>query len=239
MANRAGAHLRDNTQNWALRIGVVVAVIVVGYLTFEFGRLQAGYNIVDAAAEQKAYETRSADFEKQIASLKEEIALLETGRDIDRKAYGLVESSLGKLQQKIQEQREAIAFYRGIISPADGGSGLRVQDLKVSKGEDEREYHVSLVLIQARQHDRTVKGTVEFSIEGAEDGVTTTYTLEQLVPADEDSDWPFSFRYFQTFDRELILPDGFTPEKVNIEVKSGTKSVASVEQSFLWPAGQG
>jgi hypothetical protein len=35
------------------------------------------------------------------------------------------------------------------------------------------------------------------------------------------------------------LPDGFTPEKVNVEVRSRTKSVASVEQSFLWQAGPG
>lgn len=239
MANKAGAHLPGGRRNWALTIGVVVAVIGVGYLTFEFGRLQAGYNVVDAAAERKAYEDRIEGRDKQIASLKEKIALLETDRDIDRESYELVEDSLAGLQDKIQEQREAIAFYRGIISPADGGRGLRVQDLKVSKGKDEGEYHVSLVLVQVMQHDRSVKGDVEFSLEGAQDGVAATYTLEQLVPEDEDSDWPFSFRYFQTFERELILPDGFTPEKVNVEVRSRTKSIASVEQSFLWQAGQG
>ena len=43
-----------------------------------------------------------------------------------------------------------------------------------------------------------------------------------------------AFRYFQDFDRELVLPAGFTPEKINIEVKSRTKSIASVKQSILW-----
>lgn len=220
-----------------LRIGVILAVIVAAYLVFEFGRIQAGYNIVDTAAESKAYEDRIDGLEKQVTLLKEEIALLQTHREIDRNAYEKVEASLSGLQQKIQEQREAIAFYRGIISPEDGGRGLRVQDLKVSKGADEREYHVSLVLVQVMQHDRSVRGDVEFSLEGAQDGAAASYTLEQLVPADEDSGWPFSFRYFQTFERDLILPDGFTPEKVNVEVRSRTKSIASVEQSFLWPAG--
>lgn len=238
MANKAGAHSHGR-QKWALTIGVIAAFLLIGYLTFEFGRIQAGYNIVDAAAEAKAYENRINGLDKQIVSLKEKIALLQTDRDIDQASYELVEANLGRLQQKIQEQREAIAFYRGIISPEDGGRGLRVQDLKVIKGNDDREYHVSLVLVQVMQHDRNVKGDVEFTLEGAENGESTTYTLEQLVPADEDSDWPFSFRYFQTFERDLILPDGFTPEKVNIEVRSRTKSVASVEQSFLWHAGQG
>jgi cell division protein FtsB len=237
-ANKASARLHGG-RHWALKIAVLVAVLAGAYLIYEFGRIQAGYNVVDAAAEREAYEDRLEDRDKQIASLKEKIALLETDRDIDRESYKLVEESLSGLQDKIQEQREAIAFYRGIISPDDGGRGLRVQDLRVSKGKDERIYHVRLVLVQVMQHDRNVKGDVAFSLEGAQDGTAATYTLEQLVPADQDSEWPFSFRYFETFERELVLPDGFTPEKVNIEVRSRTKSIASVEQSFLWQAGQG
>lgn len=239
MARNGSARLNRNRQYWVLRAGALIAVLVAGYLTFEFGRIQAGYNLVDAAADRKAYEQTIEGLEQRITELREEIALLETHRDIDRNAYDKVEASLHDLQRKIQEQREAIAFYRGIISPADGGHGLRVQDLKVVKGKDERAYHVSLVLVQVMQHDRNVRGDVAFSIEGAQDGAAATYTLEQLVPEDQDSDWPFSFRYFQTFERELILPDGFTPEKVNVEVRSRTKSVASVEQSFVWQGGQG
>lgn len=225
--------------NWVLRAAVTLAVVVAAYLVFEFGRIQAQYNIVDVIAERKAHREQVGELQAQIALLEEKIALLETHREIDRSAYEKVEASLAGLQRKIQEQREAIAFYRGIISPANGEHGLRVQDLQVTKGSGEREYHVSLVLVQVMQHDRSVKGDVAFSVQGAQDGVATTYALEQLVPADEDSDWPFSFRYFQTFERDLILPDGFTPEKVNIEVRSRTRSVASIEQSFVWQGGQG
>jgi hypothetical protein len=230
---------QEGSSSWILGGGVVLAVAVVAYLIFEFGRIQADYNIVDVAAERRAYENRIEELEEEVLVLREQVALLETHRDIDREAYQEVEASLGTLQRKIQEQRDAIAFYRGIISPADGGRGLRVQELKLRKGSEEGQYFVRLVLVQAMQHDRSVKGNVEFSLEGDQDGELTTYTLEQLVPADEDSDWPFAFRYFQHFDRQLILPEGFQPEKVHIEVRSRTKSVASVTQSFLWQTGQG
>lgn len=217
---------------------MAIALVVTAYLIFEFGRIQAKYNIVDAASEQQALVDEIAGLEEQIVALKQEVAILETHRDIDREAYLAVEQNLGKLQKKIQEQRDAIAFYRGIVSPADGGRGLRVQDLKVVKGKDERQYHVRLVLVQVKQHDRSVKGEVDFSIEGAQDGAEVTYTLEQLSPADAGKDWLFSFRYFQNFDRELILPAGFTPEKINVEVISQTRSIASVKHSFLWATGQ-
>ncbi len=223
---------------WAVRAAVAVALVVGGYLTFEFGRIQADYNVVDAAQERQDDENRIAELKKQIGALKQEIALLETHRNINWEAYKDVETSLANLQEKIQEQGDAIAFYRGIISPADGQRGLRVQDLRLRKGKDDRQYHVKLVLVQVMQHDRSVKGEVSFSLEGAQDGVAATYDLEQLVPADEASNWPFSFRYFQNFDRQLILPEGFLPERINIEVLSRTKSIASVRQSFLWKTGQ-
>ena len=238
----AGSRSPSNRYNsgymWAMRTAVAVALIVGGYLTFEFGRIQADYNVVDAAQKRHDDENRIAALEKQISTLKQEISLLETHRNIDREAYKDVETSLSNLQEKIQEQGDAIAFYRGIISPSDGQRGLRVQDLRLSKGKDDRQYHIKLVLVQVMQHDRSVKGEVNFSLEGAQDGVATSYNFEQLVPADEAGNWPFSFRYFQNFNRQLILPEGFLPERINIEVHSRTKSIASVKQSFLWKTGQ-
>lgn len=223
---------------WAVRTGIVFAVLLGGYLTFEFGRIQASYNVVDAEQERSAYEDHILELESQIIALKEEVALLETHRDIDREAYKDVEASLADLQRKIQEQRDAIEFYRGIISPADGGRGLRVQDLKLASGNGEREYNVRLVLVQVKQHDLSVKGQVEFTVDGAQDGEPKTYSLDQLLPADEDSNWPFSFRYFQEFERQLILPEGFEPERINVEARSHTKSIASVKQSFRWRRSQ-
>lgn len=223
---------------WLVRAGLVLAVALGAYLAFELGRIQAGYNVADALAGEAAYRQQIADLEGEITALEEQVALLQTHRDIDRSAYRDVEASLGELQRKIQEQRDAIEFYRGIISPADGGLGLRVQDLKLVKAGNEGLYNLRLVLVQVKQHDRSVKGEVEFSLEGAQDGVARTYTLEELLPDNEDSNWPFSFRYFQDFDRQLRLPDGFRPERINIEVKSRTKSVASVKQSYLWQTSQ-
>jgi hypothetical protein len=215
----------------------LLAIALAGYLSFEFGRIRADFNVVDAIDERKAYDGQIRLLNKEIDALKQEIEVHKTHREIEQAAYKEIETSLGTLEEKIQEQREAIAFYRGIISPADGGRGLRVQDLKVSAAKDERAYNVRVVLVQVKQHDRSVKGEVEFSIDGDQDGVETTYSLEQLLPPDADSDWPFAFRYFQDFDRQLVLPVGFSPERINIEVRSKTKSIAGVKQTFRWQSG--
>lgn len=216
------------------RVIGVVMIAVCAYLIFEFGRIQADYNIVDAAAERQAYDDRVAELGDEIVVLKQEVALLETHRDIDREAYKQVESSLTDLQVKIQEQQDAIAFYRGIVSPKDGNAGLRVQDVHLARGSTEREYNLRLILVQSMQHDRKVSGDVSVSIEGSQDGVATSYSYAQLLQPSDDRSWNYSFRYFQNFERVILLPDGFEPEQIKIEVKSRTKSISSIEESFSW-----
>ncbi len=236
----AKRHLQTHSagRTWLVRSFLVLLAIVTAYLVFEYGRISAGYDVVDAANERAALEQHIDDLNDEIEELEQEVALLETHREIDREAYREVEASLIKLQAKIQEQQDAIAFYRGIVSPADGKPGLRVQDLKLTRGSAEREFNLRLVLVQAMKHDRKVSGDVALTIEGSEGGEAKSYALTDLLPPDADTAWPFSFRYFQDFDRQLVLPDGFTPERIHVEVRR-TRSISSIEESFAWATSQG
>ncbi len=212
---------------------------VIGYLVFEYGRISAGYDIVDTANERAGFEAHIETLNDRITELEQEVAIHETHREIDREAYKEVEGSLLELQAKIQEQKDAIAFYRGIVSPADGKPGLRVQDFKLTRGLEEREFKLRLVLVQAMKHDRKVSGTVAMTVEGNQAGEAKSYALADLLTEEANKDWPFSFRYFQDFDRQIVLPDGFTPERILVEVRSRTRSISSIEESFAWETSQG
>lgn len=239
MSRYSPFHAHSRGRVIATRIAMAALVAICGYLIYEFGRIQASYNIVDAGRERQSYEDRIAELGDQIDSLNETVARLETNRDIDKSAYQDVESSLLELQAKIQEQTAEIAFYRGIISPEDGVAGLRVQDLRLSRAGTERAYNVRLVLVQSLKHDRTVSGDVNLIVEGVQNGSEVSYPYAQLLDADADGNWAFKFRYFQDFDREIILPDGFTPESIRIEVRSKTRSISSIEESFTWATSPG
>ena len=237
----AKSHLQTHGTGRAIlvRAFLVLLALVVGYLVFEYGRISAGYDTVDAANARSELLAHIDTLDDEIETLKQEVALQETHRAIDREAYKEVEGSLIALQAKIAEQEDAIAFYRGIVSPADGKPGLRVQDFKLTRGGEEREFNLRLVLVQVMKHDRKVSGNVSVSVEGSEDGEVKSYALTELLPVDADRAWPFSFRYFQDFDRQLVLPDGFTPERVHVEVRSRTRSISSIEESFAWATSQG
>ncbi len=239
MASRFPHPSQNAGRTLVIRAVIALLAIGVAYLVFEFGRIQAAYNVVDAANERQSFKDQILGLENEIVDLNQQIALLKTHRDIDSAAYGDVEESLSELQAKIQEQQDAIAFYRGIVSPADGKSGLRVQDFSLTRGGAEREYLIRLVLVQTRKHDRKVSGNVKLSIVGELNGVEKSYEYAQLLPADGEQAWAFSFRYFQDFVRQVILPDGFTPERITVQVESRTRSIASIEESFSWLNSQG
>lgn len=239
MAIKSPLQQHGTGRTLAVRVFFIGLVVVSAYLVFEYGRIKAGYNVVDAVSIHQAYEDHIVALDNDIIELRQKIALLETHRDVERVAYKEVEVSLLALQAKIEEQRNAIAFYRGIVSPIDGNSGLRVQDLKVTRGKSEREFNVRIVLVQAMKHDRKVSGDVNLSVAGSQDGVETTYTFAQLLADGADKRWVYSFRYFQDFNRWLVLPDGFTPESITIEVHSRTRSISSIEESFDWVTSQG
>ena len=51
------------------RLVIAILVLVCAYLVYEFGRIQANYNIVDAGHERDAYEARIVSLSEEIESL--------------------------------------------------------------------------------------------------------------------------------------------------------------------------
>lgn len=220
-----------------LRSRIILAVLALllclgGWALFEFGRVQGGYNQLQAKARFAELEEQLDALEGENAALRAKVALLETSRQVDKEAYQQVDASLADLQAQIQAQREELVFYRGIVSPEDGRSGLQVQELEIIPGDAERAYRLSLVLIRAIKHDRRVDGVVNFVIEGEKNGTPLSLGLSELGA--ENLPLQFNFRYFQDFEREILLPEGFTPRKVQVEVTPRTRGVAAVSRTFDW-----
>jgi hypothetical protein len=210
----------------------------LGYLCFELGRYQAGYSVLD---HRRAVDTAAAGLVEERAAneeLRRQLAILKTSREIDRETYSQVEASLGELQAQIQAQEEELVFYRGIVSPQDGVAGLRIQNLEVVPADSERQFVVRLVLVQAIVHSRRVAGVVRLQLAGTRDGVPVSFQLEELAPAgvDVDEDLAYAFRYFQGLEADLVLPVGFEPEKINVEIWPSEPRGERTSQSFDWAA---
>lgn len=222
----------------AIRAVVAVLALASLYLSFELGRFQSGYSVLDARRESSTYETELADRNRRIDELERQVAILETSRDIDQETYSSVESNLAELQTLIQQQEEELAFYRGIVTPGDGVAGLRVQNVEVVAGEaeggGEASHTLRVLLVQAIVHNDRVSGSIRATLRGTLDGEPAELGLDALGTENRATDIPYGFRYFQTIETGLTLPEAFMPAELEIQVWPGSPRGETIVQSFPW-----
>ena len=229
------ANRRHGRPAWVYALGLAV-IAAGGYLSFELGRYEAGYSLLDQRRESDSYKERLDSKAAENEQLRRKIAILETSREIDKETYSQVEATLADLQSRIQSQEEELVFYRGIVSPQDGVPGLRIQSLEVVPTDQERRYSLRLTLVQAIVHNRRVSGVVRLQLDGTRDGQSASYDLADLAPGDSGDDMSYGFRYFQGLESEFELPVGFEPERVEVEIVPSEARADHVTQTFDWSA---
>jgi hypothetical protein len=217
---------------WGWAAMAIVAVVGLLWLGYRHGQRVAGHDAASSARERRALQAQVSRLEARNAKLNSQVAELDMARRLDREAYGQIERTLGDLQSKLSRQGDDLAFYRSIVSPADGVQGLRIQRFAVRPGTEPREFVIEVTLIQALRQDSTISGMVHMTVQGMEDDRPADYSAGELAGKPRGQ-WPFSFRYFQTIECSVTLPDGFQPYEVEVRAQS-SRSRAPVRQSFPW-----
>lgn len=217
---------------WVVGLGAAVLAVAACVYAYHRGQLSAGLDAARVALERRELSGKVERLEAQNAELNAKIAELEMARRLDREAYGQVERTLGDLQSQLSRQGDDLAFYRSIVSPADGVQGLRIQRFDVAAGAAPREYLLKLTLIQAMRHESVAAGLAQITLHGVEQDRPAEYTVGQLIGRPQ-AQLPFSFRYFQTIEQSVTLPEGFEPFEARVRVRS-SKLRSPMEQSFPW-----
>ncbi len=229
----------DVRRNRIFGIGGLVCGVLLMWVTYELGQIRAGHNGFEARRQYAELEAQLDEARDNGDQMRRKIALLETGGKIDEEAYRQVGEQLVDLQNEILVQQEDLAFYRGIV--ADQQTGLRVQDLEVSAGDDASSFNLRLVLAQAMRASQRISGSVELQVQGVRDGQPLTLGLAELGVAAEQrkSLTGFAFRYFQNLETDLVLPEGFAPMRVIVKLKPKGTRAKPVEKSFDWAVRRG
>lgn len=219
-------------------LGIVLIVMLVGgKMIYDVGRYQAGFDVVGADLEIKELQQQVSQLKEQLADSREGNVRLESAKKVDSHANTVVRDTLEKMQQETLELKEELQFYRSIVSPTRGQPGVNIHNFKINQGEQERQYHYNLTLIHIQgqqKHHRRASGVVNLTIEGEQGGVQKTLTLRQ-VAAPKRKSMKFSFKYFRRFEGSIILPEGFTPRNVVVNVVPSTKKVDGDKKKIEWP----
>lgn len=233
-SNRSSIRQSYNPLRFWLLGAVAVVVLLAGFALFEYGMMRAGYNRRASVQEYEQLSEQHDALQKESKKQRERIAILETAAKIDKAAYRQVEDRLVELQTEIQLQSEDLNFYKGIVN-ANEGSGLRIQDFRVSKLTGDHSYHLSVVLAQALRSNKKISGQIDVIVEGLRAGEVEKLNVRQLIVADKATgSLKFGFRYFQDLQADVTFPEDFEPERVFVRVRLQGKSSKTVEESFDW-----
>jgi hypothetical protein len=224
---------RNGRRPWVVAGVALVMVLAILFAAFEAGRMSAGYFSTHALRTRLALGNSLEQVTKENERLQAQVAQYEMTRRVDRESYAQVEKSLADLQTQINRQTQDLAFYRGIVSPADGLTGLRIQRAQLMPGSVPLQYRMLIVLIQAARHGSGAAGTVEVTVDGIQAGKPASLPLEALTtPARHVLG--FSFRYYQELEVDLQLPADFQPSRVNLEAQLSGSAAPPIRQAFTW-----
>lgn len=215
-----------------MQFGAVLAVILIAWGMYEYGRYEGGFDVVAAFDRQQQLQLELDGRHQENAQLREQMAVLERSSQIEQEAYKQLEGTVNGLQNEILELKEELAFYRGIVSPGDAQAGLNLQTFELTPTLIERKFHYKLVLTQVLSTGVVAYGNISFSVEGSQEGQPMEYTLAQL--SSNDKELRFRFKYFQSFEGDVTLPDGFIPSKVNLVVKPRSRKHKQLTESINW-----
>jgi len=212
---------------------VLLALGLGGWGVFLLGQQAAGLDNGSLRAERDQLLAQLDEAEISNRQLSKRVAVLERAEQIDRQAYGGVERSLKQVQDEILELKEEVAFYRGIVSPAETASGLGVTRFNLFGMGEAGVYRFKLVLTQLRTNNRLVKGHARIAIDGVLHGKQTRLSLKEVSGGTLDR-LKLRFRYFQNLEGDIVLPEGFLPSRVIIDVMPAGKGWQPFKKSFDW-----
>ena len=210
-----------------LLAGLLVAAFFVGlaYQDHEKQRL---------LLERETLYSRIGDLESRNSRLVQKNAHLEGSSKIEREAYQQANQELIRLQQELLAQKEELVFYRGIVAPSSAALGVNLQSFEVRKKNSQNQYSYKLILTKSGKSTKKVSGNTELLIRGESAGSVSELKLTDLVLEKSSKATKFAFRYFQVFEGDIVLPDGFEPFEVKIGVRPTTKKVKSFTETISW-----
>jgi len=152
---------------------------------------------------------------------------------IDREAVQRVQVDLKKQQDERLKLEEEVIFLRGLVSSKSGGGGLHIRRFSLQHGKSKSRFRYNFTVSKVVRGSNYTPGYIFLSVTGKQGVKARTMNLKSLSDGSKEK-VKMRFRHCPNVEGEFILPKGFKPSRVNIEVKPDGKKFKPVKKSFNW-----
>lgn len=175
-------------------------------------------------------EKLAATAQQQLLEVRQRQATLEASDRISRAANTEVQASLSERDEEIAALRADVAFYERLVGATSQRKGLNAHSIEFSQ-EVAGTWRYAVVLTQNLNRGAISQGQMRFTVEGVKGGKLATVSWDELHQRTKVPGQEYSFRYFQQLSGSVMLPAGFTPQRVKVTLGSGTGGATQV---FDW-----
>jgi hypothetical protein len=204
--------------------GVAYALIAAFVLALAFGAWGLWRTFAPAPGDTRAQAAR-------IAGLEQRVATLSRSDQISREANRDLQSTLAERDEEIASLRADVAFYERFVGATGQRHGLAVHDLRL-QAQDAQVWKFTATLTQNLNRGAVNSGRLTVAVEGSVGGRMQKADWATLRQQADAAGLPYSFKYFQQVEGDLLLPAGMKPVRVVVRLQPA--GGAAVEQSFTW-----
>lgn len=169
----------------------------------------------------------------QVDALEQRAATLARSDQISRDANRDLQGALAERDEEIAGLRADVAFYERFVGSTAQRRGLAVHELKLEPQTNEA-WHFTATLTQNVNRGAVNTGRLQIAVEGTSEGKLQRLAWAELRQQENAPGVPYSFKYFQQVEGDLVLPPGFQP--VRVIARLVPQRGAATEQSFTWVA---
>ncbi|MEQ6886428.1 DUF6776 family protein [Salicola sp. Rm-C-2C1-2] len=171
--------------------------------------------------------------QEQATEYHQELVRLERDQEVNRHSLREAQKTIRKLEQSLKERKSEISFYKSIMAPEDLETGLQVFRMDLDPTTSPNRWRYNLVLSQIGDNNRFVAGHVKVHLVGYVGQERQRLPLHRISDSREDNEIEFRFRYFQSVDGDMTIPEGFEPNSIQVEAVTDNGQETS-EREFLW-----
>ena len=162
--------------------------------------------------------------------LRDQVTQLSVERDADQETLRDLRASLSDQAAELNEMRDMLALYRGVMVPDDSEGLVVLRPPSVEYDAINHSLRLGSLVHRGAGDSEIYEGHLTVLVEGLLDEQNHTVNLAALDTGQEDSVFPLRFRYLQKVQVAVSLPKGFVPESVVSSLRLNEPRVVTRER---------
>ena len=218
----------------------LVTLLVLGLGAGALGGFMFGYTNTlriqqSEQATQQELSEQLISTETENAELRRQVAILDRSSVMDQLASEVVQETLLSLRGRVGQLEQDVVYYRQVVSAEIEDTGLIISQLDIDATREANRYRYKLVLRQQdADGDTFLTGHVNVNLVGSQGEEQQILSLRELSAEQDELNIRLRFKYFQNIEGELVLPDNFVPDRLQVAAVSVEPVGKSINQDFSW-----